>query len=217
MRRIRRLHALAQAAARSATAEAEAAGLICTTHSPHLDYADLLKAFTMAARLQDLTVLDAEPEALTLDRGLMQSLLVDSGRPVLVVPPDKTTFSAGRIVLAWDGSAKAARAANDALPFLRAAAEVEVVAVVGEKELLDSVDGADIAPHLARHGAKVTVNCAAAQDGDVAETLRQTAPRSRADMIVMGGYVHSRLREMVFGGVTQSLLKSSPVPLFMSY
>jgi nucleotide-binding universal stress UspA family protein len=103
------------------------------------------------------------------------------------------------------------------LPFLRAAEVVEVVAVMGEKDLPTTVTGADIAPHLTRHGVNVTVRTLPALNGDVAETLRNHATLTRADMIVMGGYVHSRLRELVFGGVTQSLLKQSPVALFLSY
>jgi nucleotide-binding universal stress UspA family protein len=79
------------------------------------------------------------------------------------------------------------------------------------------VTGADIAPHLTRHGVNVTVQTLPALNGDVAETLRNYATLTQADMIVMGGYVHSRLRELVFGGVTQSLLKESPVALFLSY
>ncbi|WP_406856121.1 universal stress protein [Alsobacter sp. KACC 23698] len=213
----RRLDRFAHEVADEAQRSAAVAGVICSAQAPHLPYSDLLDAFTTQARLQDLTILDAEAEALTLDRGLMQTLLIESGRPVLVVPPDRNTFSARRILLAWDGSAKAARAANDALPLLRSAEEVEVAAVVGEKELRGSVDGSDLAPHLARHGVKVSVNCMAAMDGDVAETLRQRAVQGGADMIVMGGYVHSPLREMVFGGVTHSLLQACPVPLFMSY
>ena len=107
--------------------------------------------------------------------------------------------------------------AADALPFLRAADTVEVVAVMGEKDLPASVTGADIAPHLSRHGVNVTVQPLPALNGDVAEALRNHATLTHADMIVMGGYVHSRLREMVFGGVTSSLLKQCPVPLFLSY
>ena len=126
-------------------------------------------------------------------------------------------FRARRIIVAWDGSGRAARAAADALPFLRAAEAVEVVAVTGEKDLPASVTGADIAPHLTRHGVNVTVQSLPALNCDVAETLRNHATLTRSDMIVMGGYVHSRLREMVFGGVTQSLLKQSPVPLLLSY
>ncbi|WP_414470976.1 universal stress protein [Microvirga sp. M2] len=213
----RRLHALAQATARSAQADAAAAGIACSVESPHLSYPELLAGFRTQARLHDLTVIDAEAETLAPDRGLIDALLMDSGRPLLVVPPGQDAFRARRIILAWDGSGRAARAAADALPFLRAAETVEVVAVMGEKELPATVTGADIAPHLTRHGVNVIVQALPALEGDVAETLRNHASLTRADMIVMGGYVHSRLRELVFGGVTQSLLRQSPVPLFMAY
>lgn len=213
----RRLRALAEAAARAAQDDATASGVICTTETPHLAYPGLLTAFARQGRLHDLTVLDAEPSSINVDRGLIECLLIDSGRPILVVPPGRDTFSCRRIVLAWDGSAKAARAAADALPFLRAAESVEVVSVEGEKDLTDTLMGADIAPHLSRHGVKATVHCLATVNGDAAETLRDAATRFEADMIVMGGYVHSRLREMVLGGVTQSLLRQSPVPLFMAH
>lgn len=212
-----RLRALAEAAARSAQADADAAGVVCSTAAPHLSSPELIAVFRAQARLHDLTIVDGEPEALTPDRGLIDALLMDSGRPLLVVPPGRDTFQARRVILAWDGSGRAARAAADALPFLRAAETVEVVAVMGEKDLPASVTGADIAPHLSRHGVNVSVQTLPALEGDVAETLRNHATLTRADMIVMGGYVHSRLRELVFGGVTQSLLRQSPVPLFMAY
>jgi nucleotide-binding universal stress UspA family protein len=213
----RRLQTLAEAAAASAGADAAATGVSCVTHSPHLAYPDLLVSFRAQARVHDFAILDAEAEVLNLDRGLFETLLLDSGRPVIVVPPGQDAFAARRVIVAWDGSARVARAANDALPILRAAETAEVVAVSGEKDVPDVIDGAELATHLARHGVKVEVNRVRARDGDVAQTLRDRAASYGADMIVMGGYVHSRLREMVFGGVTQSLLKSSPVPLFMSY
>lgn len=166
--------------------------------------------------MHDLTVLDAEPVALAVDRGLIEHLLLESGRPLLVIPPGRESFTAKRVLVAWDGSAKAARAVHDALPFLRAADEVEVISVTGEKRIPDGVPGADIAPHLSRHGVRVTVVNMPVERSDVAQTLRNRATLFGADMIVMGAFVHSRLRQMVFGGVTQSLLKSCPVPLFMS-
>jgi len=185
--------------------------------APHLSYPALLAVFKAQARLHDLTVVDAEPESLALDRGLIDALLMDSGRPLLVIPPGQDVFRVRRVIVAWDGSGRAARAAADALPFLRAAEAVEVVAVMGEKELPTTVTGADIAPHLSRHGVNVTVQPLPALNGDVAEALRNHATLTHADMIVMGGYVHSRLREMVFGGVTSSLLKQCPVALLLSY
>jgi nucleotide-binding universal stress UspA family protein len=213
----RRLDALAHAVADSSQRAAAASGLACTTQAPQLAYPDLIRSFTSLARAHDLTVLDAEPVALAVDRGLIEAMLTDSGRPLIVVPQGRETFAGDRIVVAWDGSAKAARALHDALPFLRAATQVELVSVTGEKDLAHTVPGAEIAPHLARHGVAVNVLALPALNGDVAETLRNHAHLTRADMIVMGAYVHSRLREMVLGGTTQSLLRNTPVPLFLSY
>ncbi|WP_457089872.1 universal stress protein [Microvirga sp. P5_D2] len=214
----RRLNALARAVADSSQRAAAASGLACTTQAPQLAYPALIRSFASLARAHDLTILDAEPIALAVDRGLIEAVLMDSGRPLIVVPQDREAFAGSRIVVAWDGSAKAARALNDALPFLRAATQVELVSVTGEKDLEHTLlPGVEIAPHLTRHGLTVNVLVLPAKDGDVAETLRNHAHLTRADMIVMGAYVHSRLREMVLGGTTQSLLRNTPVPLFLSY
>ncbi|MER2268275.1 universal stress protein [Methylobacterium oxalidis] len=212
----RRLRTIAHAVAERAAADAARAGVTCTTEAPALAYADLLGLLTARARLADLTILDAEAREVDLDRDLIDGVLFRSGRPLLVVPPGRGTFSARRIVIAWDGSAQAARAANDALPFLRAAEAVEIVSVVGEKDLPTSAAGAEFAPHLARHDVKVSVNDLPVV-GDVAETLRTQAGLFRADMLVMGAYRHSRLQEWFLGGVTQSLLARSSVPLFLAH
>lgn len=213
----RRLDDLARAVADAAQKAAAASGLACTTQAPQLAYPALIKSFASLARTHDMTILDAEPVSLAVDRGLIESVLMESGRPLIVVPPGREVFSGDRIIVAWDGSAKAARTLNDALPFLRAAAQVELVSITGEKDLANTVPGAEIAPHLARHGVAVNVLALPAIDGNVAETLRNHARLTHADMIVMGAYVHSRLREMVLGGTTQSMLANAPVPLFLSY
>jgi nucleotide-binding universal stress UspA family protein len=213
----RRLQALASAAAELARADASAAGVTCTTEVMHLPYADLIRTFTFQARIHDLTLLDAEPVAIAVDRGLIEAVLMNSGRPLVVVPRGGETYSSAPIIIAWDGSAKAARAVNDALPFLRAATLVDLVVVTGEKNLADAVPGTEIAPHLANHGVKVTVREVPVEYGDVAQTLRNACVQSGAGMLVMGAYVHSRLRQLVLGGTTQSLLKSSLVPLLLSY
>jgi len=92
-----------------------------------------------------------------------------------------------------------------------------LVRVTGEKDLAHTLPGAEIASHPTRHGVTVNVLALPSIDGDVAETLRNNAHLTRADMIVIGAYVHPHLREMVLGGTTQSLLKNAPVPLFLSY
>ncbi|SDA33151.1 Universal stress protein family protein [Methylobacterium sp. UNC378MF] len=212
----RRLRSLAQALAERIAGDAATAGVICTTEAPALAYPDLVARITARARLADLTVLDAEMREIDLDRDLIDGVLFGSGRPLIVVPAGRSACRAGRIVIAWDGSAQAARAANDALPFLRAAEAVEIVSVVGEKDWPASVAGAEFAPHLARHGVNVSVNVLPVVE-DVAETLRTQVGLFRADMLVMGAYRHSRLQEWFLGGVTQSLLTRSPVPLFLAH
>ncbi|WP_210496168.1 universal stress protein [Microvirga antarctica] len=213
----RRLDALAQAVAENALRAASACGLSCTTQAPQLSYPKLIESFTDLARSHDLTILDAEPVALAAERGLIEAILTQSGRPLIVVPKAHETFAGQRIVVAWDGGGKAARALNDALPFLRAAEIVELVSVIGEKDLADSVPGAEAAAHLSRHGVPVSVLTLPVVDGNVAETLRNHAHLTRADMIVMGAFMHSRFREMVLGGTTQGMLKTCPVPLMLSY
>ncbi|MGU3340717.1 universal stress protein [Methylobacterium mesophilicum] len=212
----RRLRILAQAVAERMAGDAARAGVTCTTEAPALTYPNLVARLTARARLADLTVLDAETREVDLDRDLIDGVLFGSGRPLIVVPAGRSAFGAMRIVVAWDGSAQAARSANDAMPFLRAAEAVEIVSVVGEKDLSTSVAGAEFAPHLARHGVNVSVNDLPVVE-DVAETLRTEADLFRADMLVMGAYRHSRLKEWFLGGVTQSLLARSSVPLFLAH
>ncbi|MER2268268.1 universal stress protein [Methylobacterium oxalidis] len=212
----RRLDALARSIANRTAGDAAQAGVVCTTENPSLSYPDVVSRLAAQARLHDLTVLDAGPRNYDLDRETIEKALFLSGRPVIAVPPGQAAFAARRIIIAWDGSAQAARAANDAMPFLRAAEAVEIVAIGDEDEILASVPGAEFAPHLARHGVNVTVNDLPASGG-VADTLRAQAGLFRADMIVMGAYHHSRAREFFFGGVTRSLLARSTVPLFLAH
>ena len=214
----RQLRARGEKLALRAQQEAISFGVSCSIKTPQLTYDDLRESLIGLARVHDLCVFDAEESILNIGSGLINSVLIESGRPILVVPPGREIFAAQRIMVAWDGSAQAARAVSNGLPFLRAAEMVEVVSVLGEKDLSRSVPGAELAPHLLHHGVNVQVkNRPVTANGDVAATLRDQAGISRADMIVMGGFGHSRWREWVFGGVTQSLLRNSPVPLLMSH
>jgi nucleotide-binding universal stress UspA family protein len=212
----RRLDELAHALADRAAGDAAQTGVVCTTESASLSYPDLVARLAAQARLHDLTILDLGPPVYDLDRKTIEKTILRSGRPTIALPPGNGAFRGQRIIVAWDGSAPAARAANDALPFLRAAQAVEIVAVADARELADTVPGAEFAPHLARHGINVTVNDLPV-DGSVADTLLAQAGLFRADMIVLGAYGHTRAREFLFGGVTRSLLRSSPVPLFLAH
>jgi nucleotide-binding universal stress UspA family protein len=211
-----RFAALARHAAEGVASDAARAGVTCTTESPSLMHHELVARLSTRARLHDVTVLDAEPLAVMPDRELMEAVLFRSGRPVIVVPRGWDFFRAQRAVVAWNGSAQAARAANDALLFLRAAEAVAVVCVDEAERLLSVVPGTEFAPHLARHGIAVTVDHRPMR-GDVAETLRCAAAEFQADLVVMGAYRHSRVREWFLGGATQSLLARSSVPLFLAH
>ena len=212
----RRLDALARSIAERSAGDAAQAGIVCTTEAPSLPYPEIVSRLATRARLHDLTVLDAGPRTYDLDREMIEKALFHSGRPVIAVPPTHAAFSARRIIVAWDGSAQAARAANEALPFLRAAEAVEIVSVGDEAEIHAELPGAEFAPHLARHGVNVSVNDLPRGES-VAATLRAQAGLFRADMIVMGAYRHSPTREFFLGGVTRSFLRGSPAPLFLAH
>ncbi len=210
-----RLRSEATKAAENTQRLANLSGISCTTENLDLPYNELVPAFIAQTRAHDLTILDAEPETFSLDRGLINAALFRSGRPLIIVPAG-CEFRGNRIMVAWDGGAEATRAVNDALPFLRAAHYVEIVSVVGEKDLTHSDPGAELAPHLAAHGVEVTVVDLVMSPDGVGDTLRQRAASAHIDMVVMGAFAHSWIQRIVFGGATQSLLQASPVPLFLS-
>jgi len=129
----------------------------------------------------------------------------------------KAGLKLDKVLVCWDGSRSAARAAGDALPFLTRAGGIEVLIVAGERGKGDEIPGADIGHHLARHGLKVDVKRIVATESDVANTILSYVADSSADLIVMGGYGHSRLREFILGGVTRGILEAMTVPTLMSH
>lgn len=147
-----------------------------------------------------------------------EGVLFDSGRPVIFVPfIQKEGMKLDRVMVCWDGGRAATRALADSMPFLEKAKLVEVVVVGDKPPKSDEISGADIGQHLARHGLKVEVKRITSPDIDVASTLLSYAADTSSDMIVMGGYGHSRLREFVLGGATRGLLESMTVPVLMSH
>lgn len=147
-------------------------------------------------------------------------VVIYAGRPVLVVPYAGQFEAVGeRVLVAWNGSREAARAVNDALPMLQAAKSVTVLAVNPEvgPDKLGELPGADISLHLARHGVKAEASQVFADDLDVGDMVLSRASDLGVDMIVMGGYGRSRLRELVMGGASRHLLSHMTVPIFMSH
>ncbi|WIM11893.1 universal stress protein [Enhydrobacter sp.] len=177
---------------------------------------------TVNARYADLLVVGQSDRKNTspIPGGLPEAVALSTGRPVLVVPQIGADKPPGSVVmLCWSASRESARAAVDALPFLKAAREV-IVLVVDPQTSANGhgpEPGADVATWLARHGVKVTVQRDVAADADVGNVILSRAADHDVDLIVMGIYGHSRLREVVLGGVSRTLLSSMTVPVLMSH
>jgi len=175
--------------------------------------------FAHIARRFDLSIVgQPEPGKPGPGDSIVETALFGSGRPVLVVPYiQRAPLTLDRVMLCWDGSRSAARAAGDAMPLLARAKATEIVIVAGEPAKSDEIPGADIAHHLARHGAKVELKRIVATESDIASTILSHAADVSADFLVMGGYGHSRLREFILGGVTRGILAAMTVPTLLSH
>jgi nucleotide-binding universal stress UspA family protein len=177
--------------------------------------------FAAFARQVDLTILgqprDGDP--LIGQYALAERCLFASGRPVMIVPaaPAEITLK-GTVVAAWDGSAEAARAFNDALTFLKPAHRVVLfVGVIDGTGEAGEPATDDMVAHLQRHGVSVEVVRVPASEGDIGRLLLSQAKEHQADMIVMGAFHHSRWREFILGGVTLTMLEEATIPLFMAH
>ena len=176
-------------------------------------------ALAIGARYADLLVVsqaDPDDPAVRLSTGLAPQLVLDSVRPVLVLPYIHDGAAPGkRVLVCWDGSPQASRAVHAALPLL-AQAEQVTVAVFNPGEEHGEAPGADLALYLARHGVKAEAQ-ACHTDGDVGQQLLSLAADLDCDLMVMGCYGHTRLRELLLGGVSATMFASMTVPVLMMH
>ena len=198
---------------------ARRAGVAVESHLLQTELAGIDELFAKTARRFDLCVVGqtklgkAFPEEI-----LPETALFGSGRPVLVVPYiQKTGMKLDRVLVCWDGSRAAARALGDAMPFLARSKSIDIVTIARNEEPHHELPGVDVAHHLARHTLKVEFKRIVANDPDVASIILSTAADLGSDMIVMGGYGHSRLREFVLGGATRGILEAMTAPVLMSH
>jgi nucleotide-binding universal stress UspA family protein len=173
-------------------------------------------ALVRLGRLSDLIVVgrsrptgaDGEISVMTLS-----SALFETGRPVLV-PGHKEAFAGKRILLAWNGGVEAARAITAALPFFAGAERVLAVSIASDPGG-DSKLG-DVAEYLAWHGIAIATRFIATR-APVGEALLDAALTDRSDLVVMGGYSHGRLRELILGGVTRYMMERTALPLLVAH
>ena len=181
------------------------------------------RAMARQARYADLTVMTAPKrgaEDQAIARAFFSSLLFESGRPVMVVPPHHPIeLPIRHVVVAWKPSRESTRALHDALTLLAGATSIDVVTV--DPEVSDEAHGedpgVDIATHLARHDLQVNVVNLPRSGQTVATTLLRHAAATEAQLLVAGGYGHSRLREWVLGGTTRELLQAIHLPILFAH
>ena len=181
---------------------------------------DALDAVTLHARYADL-VLIGQPDVddgSGVDPGFAHRLLLSAGRPVLVVPhPGKFETVGRRVLLAWNASREATRATSDAIPFLQKADQVMVSPVRPSRPAHGEAPGTDIGLYLTRHGVRVEVAAIEGTDLDAGHALLSRVADRSIDLVVMGAYGHSRVSELMLGGVTRTMLESMTVPVLMSH
>jgi nucleotide-binding universal stress UspA family protein len=179
---------------------------------------DAPKIMNDYAKLRDLAICGNEQTGLLDGKAIGEYILFASGRPVIVVPPSyDRPFACDRILVAWDYSRPAARAAADALPLLKMAKQVFVVTVTNDKEIKSSRTGVELAKHFSRHGVEVTFEEVPRSSNSIDNTVLADATARHVDLIIMGGYGHSQLREFVLGGATRGMLDNTDRPVFFSH
>ena len=212
--------AMARANAALAVFEAEArnAGIAYNLRAIACLPVDAAATVGASARLHDLTIVQQpEPGRDTFDNIMPTEILFQSGGPVLVVPyTHKGPLVPKRIGIAWDGSRLAARALRDAAPFLNHAKSITIISVNGD-EAPEDASATALAAHLARRGLPARTERLSADRSEIQPTILSIAADDGLDLIVMGGYGHSRFQERILGGVTRGMLQAMTVPTLMSH
>src|SRR5262245_23042467 len=183
---------------------------------------DLGSVAAVHARYADVAIMarPVEGAGAELREEIIEGVLFHSGRPARIAPPGwKGTGLGKRVVIAWDASREATRALSEADDVLEFAEAVTVITVDAKPKMFGHGDqpGANIAAHLSRRGLPAEVRNVDSMGRSASVAIMDEAKALDADLVVMGGYAHSRLRELVFGGATRELLRTATVPLLMAH
>ena len=198
---------------------AEKRGIFQDRISEHCLTSEVPELLVEYSRLRDLTIVPV-PEGDYLHQWYAESVIFGSGRPTVVLPHVRKrtgSFALDTVMVAWDFSRPATRAIADAMPILEKAKRVCVLTVTKEKAIDTRRSGAELAKHLARHGVDVVLDEVDAKGRSIGDVFEAHVTYRSADLLVMGAYGHSRLREFVLGGATKSMLTRPPAPVFLSH
>ena len=168
------------------------------------------------ARAADLVVLGQEDPDVAVALDAPEDVILSCGRPVLVVPYAGEFDRIGeQALVAWNASREATRAVHDALPLLAMSKAVTILAVDPDDD--ERERGEELVRHLARHGLQAAAETKESRERAVADVLLSEAKALGCDLIVMGAYGHSRLRETILGGVTRDMLRRMTLPVLMTH
>ena len=177
------------------------------------------RTVTELSRLYDLNIV-AQPDSSNPSQTdfLSEAVLFGSGRPMLMIPYiNRGTFKSDRVLICWDGKASAARAVHNAAPFLRKAKAIDVVTINEHEDTVGEASLAAFIAHLTRRDLPATPHRLTADAANVHNAILSLAADNDSDLIVMGGYGHSRLREFILGGVTRGMFETLTVPALISH
>jgi nucleotide-binding universal stress UspA family protein len=196
--------------------EATRSGVSLTTQQVAASPALMADVAAMQARYFDLCLLGWAQGNQTA-RSTAEAILFGSGRPIVLLPDDVDVGALGHIVIAWDGSRVAARAVADAQPFLARASKITVVTVTDEKRLPGQDIGERLAQGLRTRGLAAEAVSMQAAGRSIGTTLQQHSLKIGGNLLVMGGYGHSRVRDFVLGGATEGILANLQLPVLLSH
>jgi len=203
--------------ARSGVAICDAPGLTKgVTASWHEEDGHALRRILFRARHNDLVVAGRAKSANELPADFLEQLIIGSGRPVLIAGPSPTPALTGTIMVCWKETAEAARAVRAAMPFLIHARRVVIVSIVeNDENVVDALS--DVARQLEWNGIRSEIRAIAANGGSVPGLLSSAAQDCRADLVVLGAYGRSRMREILFGSCTQSMIRNAETSVLLMH
>jgi len=196
----------------------ETRGGAATSLHPVCELFEIGDVTARMARTHDVTLLPyGKPGGAQM--ATAEALLFASGRPSLLIPArgDGQAAALNHVLIAWDGGAPAARAVAASLPMLKAAGKVTILSVLNEKAGISEDQAAALGRHLARHGVTSEVHGFDAAGARIGSVFEHVCTRLSADVLVMGAFGHSRAREFVLGGATQSVIQAPPVPVLLAH
>jgi nucleotide-binding universal stress UspA family protein len=196
-------------------------GLLYEWREMNSVYSDIAPSLIEIGASADLILMSqiAENSEAEIETGLVERVVVESGRPVLIIPQAGSYKAPKSVVVGYNGTREAARAAFDAVPLLRGAKDVRVVWVdpYKQRQSAGELPGAEMATVLARQGVKVVAEGLETNGLNAGDALLRLANDRDAELLVMGAYAHSRLRQYIFGGATQHVMEHARIPVLMSH